>query len=132
MKATNPTTRAMRRYLREFWIAIAAYVAILSASIYGLDHGVSGFARYVVAVVPVLPVIGVFVAVVRWLRATDEYQRQTTITAMAIAGGATALINVTYGFLETAGLPSVSVWTTYALFMIIWLVATLTLQRTSR
>jgi hypothetical protein len=130
MKATNPTTQATRRYFREFWIAIIAYVAILSASIYGLDHGVSGFARYVVALVPVLPVAGVFVAVVRWLRATDEYQRQTTITAMAIAGGATALINVTYGFLEVAGLPKMSVWITYMLFMAIWLVASLILQRT--
>lgn len=132
MKVTNPTTLATRRYMREFWLSIVAYVLILFASIYGLDHGVSGFARYVVAIVPVLPVVAVFIAVVRWLQATDEYQRQTTITAMAIAGGATALINVTYGLLEMAGLPKMSVWITYTLFMVIWLVATLILQRTPR
>jgi hypothetical protein len=132
MKATNPTTQAHKRYLRDFWIAIGAYAIILAASLYGLDHGATGAAKYVVAIVPAIPLAGIFIAVVRWLQATDEYQRQTTITAMAIAGGATALICVTYGFLENAGLPQMSVWISYLLFMSIWGIAALVLQRGPR
>ncbi len=132
MNTTNPTTQAHRRYLREFWIAIVAYAVILSASVYGLNHGVAGPAKYLVAVLPALPLVAVFIAGVRWLQATDEYQRQTTITAMAIAGAATALICVTYGFLENAGLPRMSVWISYLLFMSIWGIATPILQRTPR
>jgi Na+/proline symporter len=132
MKATNPTTLARRRYIREFTIAIVAYIVILAASVYGLNHGVEGFAKYLVAVVPAIPLAGVFMAAVRWLQATDEYQRRTTITALAIAGGLTALICVTYGFLENAGLPKMSVWISYLIFMSIWGIATPVVQRTQQ
>jgi hypothetical protein len=132
MKATNPTTQAHRRYLREFTIAILAYIVILAASVYGLNHGVEGFAKYLVAVVPAIPLVAVFLAAVRWLQATDEYQRQTQITALAIAGGLTALICVTYGFLENAGLPKMSVWISYVIFMSIWGIATPIIQRSAR
>jgi hypothetical protein len=129
MNATNPTTRADRRYFRELGLAFVAYALVLSASVYGLNHGVSGVAKYLVAVVPAIPVVGVFIAIVRWLQTTDEYQRQTTIVAMAIAGGATALIDVTYGFLENGGLPRMSVWISYVIFMSIWGIATPVLKR---
>lgn len=133
MKATsNPTTAAQRRYHLEFGIAVAAYIVILGASVYGLNHGVTGFAKYIVAVVPVLPIVGIFVAVVRWLQATDEYQRQTAITALAIGGGVTALVMVTYGFLENAGLPKMSVWISYLIFMTVWGIATPILERLRR
>lgn len=132
MNATNPTTQAQRRYYREFALAIGAYVVILAASVYGLNHGIQGFARYVIAVVPAVPIAGVAIAVVRWLNGTDEFQRQTAITAMAIAGGLTALITVTYGFLENAGMPRMSVWISYLIFMSIWGIATPILQRTPR
>jgi Na+/proline symporter len=129
MKTTNPTTQAHRRYLREFTLAIVAYIAILAASVYGLNHGIEGFAKYLVAVVPAVPLVGIFIAGVRWLQATDEFQRQTTVTALAIAGGLTALICVTYGFLENAGLPKMSIWISYLIFMSIWGIATPILQR---
>lgn len=132
MSTSNPTTQAQRRYYREFAIAIVAYVVVLSASVYGLSHGLEGFAKYVVAVVPAIPVAGVFIAVVRWLRGTDEYQRQTAITALAIAGGLTALIQVTYGFLEATGLPNMSVWISYVIFMAIWGIAVAVLHVTHR
>lgn len=132
MNMTNPTTQAQRRYYREFTIAIVAYVILVAASVYGLNRGIEGFAKYLVAVVPAVPVAGVFIAAVRWLRNTDEYQRQNTITSLAIAGGLTALIEVTYGFLEIAGLPKMSVWISYVIFMAIWLIATVLLQLTRR
>jgi hypothetical protein len=132
MNVTNPTTLAQKRYFREFAIAIGAYVVILTASVYGLNHGIEGFARYLVAVIPAVPVAGVAIAVVRWLKGTDEFQRQTAITAMAIAGGLTALITVTYGFLENAGMPRMSVWISYLIFMSIWGIATPIIQRQSR
>lgn len=132
VNATNPTTRAQRRYFWEFGLAIGAYMLVLTASVYGLDHGLNGLAKYFVAIAPAIPLVGVCLAVVRWLRATDEFQRQTTITAMAIAGGSTALICVTYGFLENAGLPQMSVWISYLIFMTIFGIATPILQRTPR
>lgn len=132
MNTSNPTTQAQRRYYREFAIAIVAYVVVLWASVYGLKHGVVGAAKYAVAVVPAIPLAGVFIAIVRWLRATDEYQRQSTITALAIAGGLTALIQVTYGFLETTGLPNMSVWVSYVIFMATWGIAMAILHVTHR
>lgn len=87
---------------------------------------------YLVAVVPVLPILGVFAAVIRYLNGIDEHQRQTIVTSLAIAGGTTALLSVTYGFLENVGLPKMSVWVTFVIFSSIWGIATPFVQRQYR
>lgn len=133
MKATpNPTTQAQNRYYREFTVAITAYVIVLFGSVYGLNHGIEGPLKIVVAVVPVIPIIGIFLAAVRWFKATDEYNQKTSAISMAIAGGVTALAAVTYGFLENAGLPKMSVWIVYMIFMTTWAIATPFVQRSIR
>ena len=132
MNQTNPTAVAQKRYLREMTLATCSYVAILIGSVYALNHGVHGPLKIVVAVVPAFPIAGIFVAIVRWLQSTDEFLRQTQIIALAIAGGSTALITVTYGFLENGGLPRMSVWVSYLIFMTIWGVTVPIVQRRSQ
>ena len=129
MKATNPTTQATRRYAVEFTVSMVAYVLILLGSVYLLNHGAHGALMIIVALLPVLPLAAVFAAVVRWILTTDEYQRQTIVTALAIAGGATAMLAVTYGFLENIGFPKMSVWITFVIFSSIWGIATSIVRR---
>lgn len=128
MKTTNPTTAARRRYLIEFWIAIVAYMLVLFFSVYVL-RGLTGPWVYPVALLPVIPIIGVLLAVIRWMQSTDELERQLQTTSLAVAGGITMMYVVTYGFLENAGLPHASMWFTYGVFMISWGVARFIVQR---
>jgi len=117
---TNPTTRATRRYLVEFGILMTAYVA---TCLFWMFHGVRGPWPIAIALAAMIPLVFVFAAIVRFLLRTDEFIRKTTVESLAISGGATALIAVTYGLLEAAGFPKQSAWWTYSVFMIGWLVA---------
>jgi len=128
MKATNPTTQAQRRYLIEFTIAIVAYFVVLFATRIAF-RSLSGPWEPVVALLPVVPVIAVFVAVVRWLQATDEFNRRIIVDSLAIAGGITALLAATYGFAESDLLPRPSAWWTWCVFMFAWAICAMILRR---
>ena len=124
MKTTNPATRAQNRYFLEFTLAMVAYVAVLFVSISLLRHGVAPGLKWVVALLPVLPIVGIMAAVARFLAGSDEYVRQTLIIALAIAGGVTAMFVLTAGFLENAGMAQPSMWTIWVVYAASWGVAT--------
>jgi hypothetical protein len=119
---SNPTLKAMHRYYWHFGVSMSAYVIAIFFSRW-LWHSANGPWRTVLAVLPIIPVICVFASVVRFLLATDELQRRIVVNSLALAGGATALLAVTYGLLEADGLPRLSAWWTYAVFMSSWIVA---------
>ncbi len=128
MKATNPTTQAQRRYVIEFTIAIVAYMVVLFATRYAF-RDLSGPWEPIVALLPVVPLIAIFVAVLRWLRATDEFNRRIIVDSLAIAGGITALLAATYGFAEGDLLPRPSAWWTWTVFMFAWAISAMILRR---
>jgi len=130
MHATNPTALANRRYVLQLVVCMLAYVAVLVPAMWLLNHGIEGALKVAVAIAPVVPVAFVFLAVLRYFAATDEFQRRLMVESLAIAGGITALLAVTYGFLENAGLPYLSTWWTYTAFMAAWLIARLFVSRT--
>jgi len=131
----NPVKRANRRYFIEFGVAMVAYVVVIFASRWLLrgpmEHAAGGW-QIAIAVLPVILVVLVFAAVVRLLRATDELSRQICVDSLAIAGGVTALLAVTYGLIEGGRLPHLSAWWTYVTFMATWGVASLFVQRRYR
>jgi hypothetical protein len=122
----NPVERVMRRYYVEFAAAMAAYVAVILLR-HWLLHGPMRQAdarwQLPVALLPLIPTLFVFAAIVRLVRRTDELFRRICIESLALAGGATALAAVTYGLIEGGQLPRLSAWWTYATFMVAWLVA---------
>jgi len=131
-KAINPTTQAVRRYILEFGLSMAVYAVVLCASIF-LFARVNGVWRIVVALLPIIPVGLVFAAGIRFLLRTDELERQIMVISLAMAGGATALLSVTYGFLEVFRfLPAPSAWLTWTTFMLAWLIASFFVRRRFR
>jgi hypothetical protein len=88
--------------------------------------------QVVVAMMPAVPMVFVLAAVVRLVRATDELCRQIYLESLAIAGGATALVAVSYGLIEGDGFPRMSAWWTYVIFMTAWAVATPFVRRRYR
>lgn len=98
-----------RRYLREFLTAMGAYVALIA--LYGLL--VPGLPpgspwRVMLAIAPLLPVIGVIRAVVRLIRDEDELERRIDLEAFAIAAMLTGFGFFSYGLLLSVGaLPGV-------------------------
>jgi hypothetical protein len=118
----NPTTSAIRRYYWQFGLSMLAYVIVIFLSRV-IWHAVDSPWKTVVALLPMIPAVFVFISIVRYLLATDELVRRISVDSLALAGGATALLAVTYGLLEGEGLPRPSAWWTYAAFMASWIVS---------
>jgi ATP/ADP translocase len=123
IKTANPTTVAHRKYQIRFWAAMAVYVA----TIWPITDAVGrtgGAWKIVLALTPLVPIAAIFIFSIQRIRGIDELERQIHTEALAIAAGVTALLSVTYGFLEIAKLPHPSAWFTYAIVMVSWGIAT--------
>lgn len=117
--------QAQRRYLRELAIALALYILLLILSLW-LSHGMaSGVTRTLLLASPMLAVLLAVRAMVRQIRLSDEYVRKTTLEHLAVAAAVTAGCTFTYGFLEIAGLPRLSMFYVWPLMAASWAGATL-------
>ena len=91
-------------------------------------HGQPGW-QYVVAMLPLVPILLVFGAIVRYMLGVDELIRRIQVDSLALAGGATALIAAAYGLIEGDFAPKLSAWWTFVTFMMAWLIASFFVRR---
>jgi hypothetical protein len=119
----NPVAVANRRYAVRLAVSLLAYAVILLVSVIAIHRGLPPALKVFFALVPLVPIGFVFAAIVRYMGSVDELQRRIHIESLALAAGITALLAVTYGFLETVGLPHISAWYAYATVMVAWLVS---------
>ena len=99
-------TPAWKRYnWRVVWLSLL-YAAALIAAVYGFKHQLlSGGIAYVVAVLPALPIIGIFAAIGRYLvEEQDEYVRMLMVRQTLWASGFALSLATVWGFLESFGL----------------------------
>ena len=97
---------ALRRYNRRIiWLSLA-YAIFLIAAIYGFKHRmVGGVSAYATAILPALAIIGMFVAIGRYLvEEHDEYQRMMMVRQTLWASGFALSIATLWGFLESFAL----------------------------
>ena len=90
---------------RLIWLSLL-YAAFLLPAVYGFKHHlIPGGLRYVVAVLPALPIVGLFVAMGRYLvEEQDEYVRMLRVREMLWAMGLTLSCATIWGFLDNFGL----------------------------
>ncbi len=105
--------RVTRAYHRELFGAIALYTVLLMAAIrYGRPMD-DGMLRILVLVSPMIG-FGVMIrAIARHLARVDEFIRKQLMENVALASAITAGLTFTYGFLETAGYPKLSMFTVW-------------------
>jgi hypothetical protein len=115
---------AARTYTIQFLSAMGAYVALLLLSIFVLEHNPTAPWRAVVAALPVLPTCLALLVFVRYLGRMDELQRRIQLDAIAFAAGATAILTFTWGLLENAGFPHLSLIWVLPLLVALWGLAT--------
>ena len=95
-------TPAWKRYnIRVIWLSLA-YAAFLLPAVYGFKHQlIGGGAAYLVAVLPALPIIGIFAAIGRYLvEEQDEYVRMLMVRQTLWASGFTLSLATIWGFLD--------------------------------
>lgn len=109
-----------------------AYIAAVYLSVRILPSYPMGALHIGVALLPLLPLMFMFAAVIRFVARTDEMLRRLHVYALAIAAGATAFLALTYGCLEMAGMPKLSAWWTFMCVDLIWAIAVCILKRRYR
>lgn len=100
----EPMRTAQRRYVREFFPAMAAYVLLLFASLWMLKHVHAVPLRVLIVLLPVVPVVFVVRAMVRLVLASDELERRLQLEAISIASMSVGLLSFAAAFLRGAGL----------------------------
>ena len=93
---------AWKRYnIRVVWLSVL-YSVFLIAAVYGFKHEMlSGAGAYAAAILPAIPVIGIFAAIGRYLvEEQDEYVRMLMVRQTLWASGFAISISTIWGFLE--------------------------------
>ncbi len=114
-----------RAYLVELFSAFAIYGLMLVGSIMFVRPMAEGTLRTALMLTPMIGFFLALWAIGRHLMRVDEYIRKFTLENIAIAAAVTAGTTFTYGFMETAGYPKLSMFTVWCVLCGTWGVATL-------
>jgi xanthosine utilization system XapX-like protein len=93
----------MKRYnQRMIWLSLL-YAAFLLFAVYGFKHHLfGGVFAYLAALLPALPIIGIFAAMGRYLvEEQDEYVRMLLVRQSLWASGFAMSVATIWGFLES-------------------------------
>ncbi len=113
------------QYYKELMGALLLYAIVLVAALTFGQRMSPGPAQTALYVSPMLPFLLAVWAIVRQIRRSDEFIRKTTLEHMAIAAAVTAGWTFTYGFLENAGYPRLSMFTVWPVMGAVWGVLTI-------
>lgn len=97
-----PMQPEMKRYTRRLILTMCVYgVALVGTNMWFRYAPPSGLLAYLVAILPALPIMGVFIVIGRLLvEMRDEYVRMLLVRQSLIATGFTLSITTAWGFLE--------------------------------
>lgn len=109
-----------RVYFKELFGAIVLYMILLFASVKFGRPMEEGVARTVVLLSPMIGFGLACAAVARQLGRSDEYMRLMALENIAIAAAATAGLSFSYGFMETAGYPRLSMFSVWIVMGAVW------------
>lgn len=108
------------RYYRELTGALVLYAIVLVAALTFGQRTAPGAAQTLLYVSPMVPFLLAVWAIVRQIRRSDEFVRKTTLEHVAVAAAVTAGWTFTYGFLENAGWPRLSMFTVWPVMGAVW------------
>ena len=109
-----------RKYRVELFSAMVAYMLVLFGSISFAKGMDDGLARTLLLVTPIVPLLLAVWAIARHFRRMDEYLRLRSLESIAIGAAVTAALTLTYGFLESAGFPKLSMFWVWPVMGLVW------------
>jgi hypothetical protein len=121
-----------RAYFTELMLALVVYTVLLLAAIrYGRPMQ-EGVLRTAILVSPMIGFGLMIRAVARQFARVDEYQRMRLLENLAVAAAITGAVTFTYGFMETAGFPRLSMFSVWIVMGLAFGAATLIRRWTER
>jgi hypothetical protein len=116
--AVTHEKRITRAYLRDMGVSLAVYFVLLVAAIRFGRPMPDGLLRTLFLASPIVGFGLMLRAIVIKCARMDEYMRMRLLENVAIATAITAAVSFTYGFLETAGFPKLSMFTVWIVLAI--------------
>jgi hypothetical protein len=113
MAASTHEKRVGKAYLRELAGALVVYAVLLMMSIRFGRPMADGIVRLAVLLSPMIGFCLALWAIARHLRRVDEYARRFLLESFALGAALTAGLTFSYGFLETAGYPRLSMFSVW-------------------
>jgi hypothetical protein len=111
---------ARKKYQLELGGAMVLYVGVLFGSIYVARPMDASTARTILLLSPMIPLLLAIWAIARQFRRMDEFVRLRTLEGLAIGAAVTAALSLTYGFLESAGFPKLSMFWVWPVMGFVW------------
>ena len=105
--------RIAKIYFRELIAALALYTILLVAAINFGRSMAPGVLRTAILLSPMIGFGAGIWAIVRQIQRADEYMRMRLLENVSLAAAITAGLTFSYGFLETAGFPKLSMFTVW-------------------
>ena len=91
-----------RRYVREFFPTMGAYIVAVFGSIWLLKRVDAPALRVMLALLPVVPIALMLRSVMRYIRDVDEMQQRIELQAISLATALVSLLYLAGGFLQAA------------------------------
>ncbi|MDB5960156.1 MAG: hypothetical protein JWP59_1450 [Massilia sp.] len=107
-------------YRRDMLVAFAVYAVLLFGAIRLARPMDEGIVRTLLLVSPMIGFGLMIRALIRLVGRIDEYQRMRMLEGFSIAMAITAAATFTYGFLETAGFPKLSMFSVWIVMGVSW------------
>jgi hypothetical protein len=111
---------ARRKYQLELAASAVAYLLVLFGSMTLAKPMADGILRTTLLLTPAIPIGLMIWVIARQFRRMDEFIRLRTLESLAIAAAVTAGLSLTYGFLEGAGFPRLSMFWIWAVMGFVW------------
>ncbi len=131
---TNTTertrNRAAVRLFREMFTVGLVYVgAVFASSMVIKNFDLPQWADALLAIAPIAPALLMLNVQLRYMRATDEFERRVQSEAVLIGAAVTAFVTLAYGQLEDlAGFPDISMMFVFPALCIFWSIASVVLH----
>ena len=119
-----------RRYFIELFGSMGVYVVVLIAVNFVADRIGTGNRPLLIllSLLPMVPIAFAVVSVIRFLNDCDELERHIQLTSLAVTFAATAFASLSYGFLEGAGFPRLSMFMVWPFMGAVWLAVSLAMR----
>jgi len=109
-----------KKYRVELGASLVIYALFVVGSITLGKRIEDGWVRTLVMLTPVIPLFAMIWVIFRQFARLDEFVRLRSLESLAIAGAVTAALSFTYGFLESAGYPKLSMYWVWVVMGLTW------------
>ena len=113
MVASRHEQKVAKLYLRELMSALGLYIVLLVAAITFGRPMAPGVLRTAFLLSPMIGFGAAIWAIVRQIQRVDEFVRMRLLENISLGAAITAGLTFSYGFLETAGYPKLSMFTVW-------------------